>query len=318
MEIIHNKDEVINFFNSYICSNNSTFLSRIGGSDFELVCDYFNSPGIINDSSWYKNAVNTVKELNGYFDFNNDKECFKKYLDVMISSYETSDAIAYAGKMEKHFRFYLNKKSDLSPRFKPFISHISKNKTLFNWNQFVYEVHPFLNSFNSWAKDKKILFVSPFSKSIEHQYSFKEHLFLNYSYPNFILKTCNTKVTYNNNLDTMNSLGVDTANWHEECARLSREISQIDFDIALLSCGSYAMFLGDFIKNSLDKKAFYFGGVINLYFNIYGEKFKDMFDHIGLNPAYLIEPFENKDIENISGGKKFPNESLRAYFGSKI
>jgi hypothetical protein len=318
MNIIHSSEKIIEFFNSYIQVQHPCFISRIGGSDFELVCDYFNDSTIIYNDAWYRAAVNTVKELNGYFDFNDDKECFKKYLDVMISSYETSDAIAYAGKMEKHFRFYLNKKSDLSPRFKPFISHISKNKTLFNWNQFVYEVHPFLNSFKSWAKGKKILFVSPFSKSIEHQYNFKEHLFLNYSYPDFILKTCNTKVTYNNSLDTIHSLGVVTNNWHEECVRLSREISQIDFDIALLSCGSYAMFLGDFIKTSLHKKAFYFGGVINLYFNIYGEKFKDMFDHNGLNPEYLIEPFENKDIENISGGKKFPNESLRAYFGNKI
>lgn len=318
MKIIHNKEDIFDVFNSHIQSSNSTFISRIGGSDFELVCDYFNNKEVINNDFWYQTAVETVKELNGYFDFNQDKECFKKYLDVLISSYENSDLIAYAGKMEKHFRFHLNKKSTLDPRFKPFVEHISKNKILFNWNQFVYEIHPFLNSFKEWAIDKKILIVSPFSKSIEHQYQFKEHLFLNYSYPNFDLKTVNSKITYNNNFDTKESLCLVTNNWHEECERLSKEISQVDFDIALLSCGSYAMVLGNFIKNSLNKKSFYLGGVINLFFNIYGEKFKDMFDHIGLNPEYQIEPFENKDIVSISGGKRFPNESLRAYFGSKI
>lgn len=293
------------------------FISRIGGSDFELVCDYYNDPTIIDNDEWYRKGVHTVKELNGYFDFSNSKDNFKQYLDVLIESYKDSDVIAYAGKQEKHIKFYLRGKSDINPRFKPFIEYISQGKTLINWNQFIQEVRPFLTSFTTWGDDKKILFVSPFSKSIEHQFQFKDKLFVDYKYPSFELKTCNTKITYNNNDDTQSSLGIDTNNWHDECQRLAEEISKIDFDIAFLSCGSYAMFLGNYIKHTLNKQSLYFGGSLNLYFNIYGKRFEPLYKQVNLDPHYLITAFENSDITNINGGRVYANESIDAYFGIK-
>lgn len=317
MKILHNSEQVIDFFNLYMQSNEPCFVSRIGGSDFELVCDYYNNPDIIKDDEWYLKGVRTVKELNGYFDFSNSRDNFQQYLDTLINAYKDSDVIAYAGKQEKHIKFYLNGKSDINSRFKPFIEYISQGKTLINWNQFIQEVRPFLKSFSTWGKGKKILFVSPFSKSIEHQFQFKDKLFLDYSYPEFELKTCNTKITYNNNVDTQDSLGLATNNWNDECHRLADEISKIDFDIAFLSCGSYAMFLGNYIKHSLKKQALYFGGSLNLYFNIYGKRFEPLYNQVGLDPNYLITAFENRDISHISGGRIYTNESLDAYFGTK-
>jgi hypothetical protein len=317
VNIIHSSEKIIEFFNSYIQEQQPCFISRIGGSDFELVCDYYNDPSIIYNDTWYSKGVIKVKELNGYFDFNNSRECFQLYLDTLLNSYKNSDVLAYAGKMEKHIRFFINGKSQIDPRFKPFLEYISQDKILINWVQFIQEVRPFLTSFSTWAGGKKILFVSPFSKSIEHQYQYKDKLFLDYQYPDFTLKTYNTRITYNNQEDTKDSLKLLTNNWHEECLRLSDEISTIDFDIALLSCGSYAMFLGDYIKNTLKKKALYFGGSLNLYFNIYGKRFEPLYNQIKLNRDYQIEPFENSLVENISGGRKYENEALDAYFGKK-
>ena len=67
----------------------------------------------------------------------------------------------------KNIRFFLRKKSDIDIKFKPFLECISENKTLINWNHLIQEVTPFLTSFKTWGNNKKILFVSPFSKSIE-------------------------------------------------------------------------------------------------------------------------------------------------------
>ena len=153
--ILHNQDEIISFFNNLISTNKPCFIGRIGGSDFELVCDYYNDPNIINNECWYKNAVRTVKELNGYFDFDNSKECFRRYLDSLILSYEDSDVLMYAGKMEKHIRFFIRRKSQINARFEPFLKHISQNKILINWNQFIQEVRPFLQSFSQWGENKK-------------------------------------------------------------------------------------------------------------------------------------------------------------------
>ena len=317
LNIIHNHSQIIEFVNTYMQSTEPFFISRIGGSDYDVVCDYFNDPTIIDNEKWYRRAVNAVSELNGYFDFNNDQECFRQYLDVLTTSYKDSDVISYAGKQEKNIRFFLRKKSDIDIKFKPFLECISENKTLINWNHLIQEVTPFLTSFKTWGDNKKILFVSPFSKSIEHQFQFKDSLFLDYTYPNFILKTYNTPITYNNQNDSKDNLNVVTNNWHEECQRMATEISKIDFDIAFLSCGSYAMFLGHYIKNNLKKQALYFGGSLNLYFNIYGQRFANMYDQVGLNPDYLIDAIENKLVDSIAGGRTRDNEALLAYFGKR-
>jgi hypothetical protein len=96
----------------------------------------------------------------------------------------------YAGKMEKHVRHFLNgKTSDISPRFKPFMEYIGIEKTFINWNDFIQTIRPFLSSFQSWGDGKKILIISPLSKSVEYQYQRKDSLFLDYIYPDFNLKT---------------------------------------------------------------------------------------------------------------------------------
>lgn len=319
MNFIHSEKEIIEHFNHHIATVPSSFISRIGGTDWELACDYFNDPTIIDNDEWYLIALRKAREIQGYFDFSNNKANFKKYLDILVSTYNAADLIMYAGKMEKHVRFYLNGKTGgkFEPRFQPFTWHIGRDKTLINWNGFIQVVTPFLESFKSWGEGKKILIVSPLSKSIEYQYLRKDDLFLNYKYPNFELKTFNTQITYNNDADNTTSLNVSTNNWHDECQRLADGIKNIDFDIALLSCASYSMFLGDHIKNRLGKTAIYFGGSLNLYFNIYGKRFVPLYNQVGLNPNTLIDAFENSDIEKINGGRTYPGECLDAYFGRK-
>jgi hypothetical protein len=317
MIIIQDQDKISNFFNNFLKSDSPFFIGRIGGSDWEIVCDYYNNKELINDDTWCRGSIRIIKELNGYFDFSNNKENFKKYLNVMIQGYESSDILMYCGKMDKHFRFFLKGKSDMHPRYKEFVWSLGKTKPLLSYNNFIQEVNPFLKSFSTWGTGKTILIISPFSKSIEYQFKFKDKLFLNYSYPDFILKTYNTNITYNNNDDNKHNLNIKTNDWHEECERMAEEISKIDFDIAFLSCGSYAMFLGNYIKNKLKKQSLYFGGSLNCYFNIYGNRYKSTLNEIGLNPDYQIEPFENENIEKIKGGRAYKNESLDAYFGKK-
>lgn len=316
--IIHNPAHIETFFNDYMVLTDPMFIGRIGGSDFELVCDYFNNKNIINDPQWVRYGINRVRDLNGYFDFDNRIENFEKYLNVLIESYQSSDCLSYGGKMEKHIRHYINGKSDLDPRFSFFVKHLTNQKTLFNFNDFIQTVRPFLKTFKNWGEGKTILIISPLSKSIEYQYQRKEKLFLDYEFPNFNLKTYNTNITYNNDRDTKINLKIKTNDWHEECDRIANEISKIDFDIAFLSCGSYAMFLGKYIKENLKKQSIYIGGPINCFFNIYGNRFNEMLKHINTNPNYCLDPFENKDIETIEGGRTYKTESLDAYFGKRI
>ena len=90
------------------------------------------------------------------------------------------------------------------------------------------------------------------------------------------------------------------------------EIKNIDFDIALLSCGSYAMYFGKHIKEKLNKKSIYIGGILNVLFNIYGKRYDTAYFNSIVNLEYRIEAFESKKypIKNTT----FAGEAFNAYF----
>jgi hypothetical protein len=160
---------------------------------------------------------------------------------------------------------------------------------------------------------RRVLVVSPFSKSIEHQYARRDSLFRDFKYPNFELMTYDTPITYNNPQDVRaNSLGSKTSNWVDELDLMKQEIRQMDFDVALLSCGSYAGPLGVDISFS-GKKAIYVGGVLNVLFNIFGQRYNTDYVRAIINPEATIDALETNELMARSGGKAWANEALRAY-----
>lgn len=308
--------EAQNYFTNCMKQSTPLFFARVGGSDFETVRDYYYNKNLIDDKQWYDDASLRVKKFNGYFDFENKKENFQKYLEDMILFYKNSNDASlcfYAGASNLSIR-----KMDCD-----FLNYVLEGKTCLNYS-FIEELTPFLKSFKNWGDGLKILIISPLSKSIEYQNQFRDKFFKDYSYPNFQLLTYNSKITYSDHpMDNKHTLNVETSNWHEECQQMAEDIRHIDFDVALLSCASYSMFLGNFIRDVLGKKSIYLGGIVNAYFNIYGgryasmEKFHNIFSDAGLNLEHRIDPLELEDIHKINSGRGKTTESLNAYFGSK-
>lgn len=288
------------------------FLGRIGGSDFEIANKYYNNNKIYSSNRMYEKDSQVVKHYNGYFDFSNDKAKFIRYLEVLIDSYIDCDCVSYGGK---NIIDQFNDSKYLG-RYYLFFNKILCNKVAFDYT-FMEAVTPFLRSFKEWGNTKKILIVSPFSESITYQFERKNRLIKGFEYPDFELLTYNTNITYNDPSDSKSSISVETENWHEECAKITKEISNLNFDIAFLSCGSYAMPVGSFIKSELNKKAIYVGGILNVLFNIYGKRYDTSFFNGLVNIEYQIVPFENRKIIKIKGGRQADNESLNAYFGTR-
>jgi hypothetical protein len=312
--------QIVSYITSIMQHPSPHFLGRIGGNEFDAVSQYYYDNNVINDDQWYGKYSTLLKDQTGYFDFSNDRNLFKKYLEDMIVYWKDADSISIGNwKLMKRLR-----KNSPTPAEAAFVEYILKNKTAFPYTIFEYN-EPFRKSFETWGNGKKILIISPLSKSIQHQYINRNKIFLNYNFPNFELKTYNTKITYNNHTDTKETLGVDTNNWHEELNKMISEIKQIDFDVAFLSCASYAVPLGYHIKNTMCKKSIFYGGAINLLFNIYGGRWhnagdwdgKNYYQWCDLNLANQIDPFENADILNLKAGRQFPTESLNAYFGNR-
>lgn len=301
-------EKIIKQFSYIIQQDKPLFFGRIGGSDYEIVKKWFNNKKqtLLNSNG----HIEKIKNFNGYFDFENKIENFIKFLNDMLKYYENMDHFTFGGsKLMNQF-----KKNDFNKMDFDFINHLQHGKT-FTFN-FIEQSIPFLNSFKIWGEGKKILIISPFSKSINYQVKRKEKLYKEYIFPDFELLTLNSPITYNTNEDTKETLQVTTNNWLEEVEKLKNEINKLKFDIALLSCGSYAMSLGSHIKN-IGKQSIYVGGALNPIFSIYGERYNLKCNENQRDLKYQINAFENEVIKKIKGGRNFGTESLGAYFGYK-
>lgn len=60
-------------------------------------------------------------------------------------------------------------------------------------------------------------------------------------------------------------------NWYQTFGIMCSDIKQLDFDIALVSCGGYGLPLCNYIK-SLGKSAIYVGGALQLLFGVNGQR----------------------------------------------
>jgi hypothetical protein len=251
-----------------------------------------------------------IQELAGYFDFEHDYENFIRFLDNQATYYRDADCLFYAGLvLLTRFRHNIFTYGDMR-----LLNHVCGGKRLIDYT-FVEAVMPFLNSFKTWGDGRRILIISPFSRSLQSQYERLDELIVDFQYPSFDLVTYTSPLTWSTMQDTRLTLGVTTDNWHQECQRMTAEIAELAFDIALLSCGSYTMHLGNFIRHTMEKKAVYVGGMLNVFFNIYGERYNTPFYNRFMRADTQIEAIENDMAESLSGGKKLASEAARAYFG---
>ena len=304
--------ETMNKFNEIMLSDDNFFMSRIGGTEFTLCNEYYNNPFKIITN--YTRYFNELACQTGYFDCTDDKaNNLKLFIEKHTQSYINAKHITYAN-------YDLIKSLNagvISGKFEKFLQHTCKNKILINYT-FIEGMHLFLESFKVWGKGKKILIVSPFSKSIAIQYEKRNSLFKNgYVFPEFELKTYNTKITYSLITDTKKDLNVTTNNWHEEMQSVIEDVSKIDFDIALLSCASYSGHLGNHISEVMKKKAIYFGGTLNVMWNIYGGRYNNGYVNSIVNLDTQIDAVENADIIHLKAGKHSESEALNAYFGKR-
>lgn len=133
----------------------------------------------------------------------------------------------------------------------------------------------------SWTRalaGKKVLVIHPFSTTIEAQYKKRALLFKNPDIlPEFELKT----------LRAVQGLGgMDNANypdWFAARDSMKHQIDKIDFDIAIIGCGAYGMFLAQYVK-SLGKQAVHTAGATQLLFGIKGERW--IHEHPEISKAF--------------------------------
>lgn len=137
-----------------------------------------------------------------------------------------------------------------------------------------------------WTKSlagKKVLVISPFGETIEQQYRLRDQLFSDNNFlPEFELTT----------LNAVQSIGGESrgySSWFEALDSMHLQTKQIDFDIAILGCGSYGFPLGARIKQD-GKSAIVLGGITQLLFGIKGKRW----DGASLYNEHWVRPRPNE------------------------
>jgi hypothetical protein len=310
----------------YFLGNAPVFMARIGGSDTEAAVAYYQSKitGVPQSPESMLHYKHMVARFNGYYDFTESNELYIRYCEILLKCYHDATQMVFCNYqlLSLHFKNWIhpqfyrdnfeNKEAyDALVRGLHESSHETECYPYPFIERVVFDSWTMFRSFSRILPGKKVLVVSPFAESIESNFHNRERFFKSYAYPDFTLVTYNTPITYSGLPDELYPDG----SWHESLDRMKREIAERNFDIALLSCGSYALPLGEFIAKECGKHAIYVGGVLQLYFGIMGRRYDNPFFLDQINPNFFIPPLEGKKYlrhANIEEGTA--REALGAYF----
>lgn len=145
-------------------------------------------------------------------------------------------------------------------------------------------------------KGKKVLVVSPFADTIEKQFRKRELLFKSKeTIPLFDLKTY--KSFY-----TLPGEKIIYDKWETVLQKMKEDCLKIDFDIAILGCGSYGLALGSLLFEA-GKNVIHAGGVTQIYFGIKGKRWEkrkymsEFFNEYWVRPSEKEKPKSSNNIE---------------------
>ena len=295
-------------------SKDPYWLARLGGSDYGAFINLYKKSHRIpklNKLFDEKRLISIIKQYNGYFDFNEDEKILNKTIEIYIKSSQTADICTLT--------CFNDLKHQIINKTAPFQSQLGQEYCPLISYDFIENIYPFLNSFKSWGKNKKILIISPFKDTIDFQTDPKRlnNLLKNYIFPECEFKTYRTPITYN--IDGFDSkyfkeVTAPYNNWIELAEKMIDDISKIDFDVAFISAGIYTMFLGDKIKTMLGKKAIYIGGVLNVIFNISGKRYDNETFKSMQNLDFQVKVMDDFGDLLDKSNSYFVSEGVNAYF----
>ncbi len=160
-------------------------------------------------------------------------------------------------------------------------------------------VAPWVNSFvdskaNSkpWSfslDGKRVLVIGGFSQSFKSQHERINKVFPNTFYPKFDAEFITAPISQG---------GIhDGRTWVDHLERMKNEMESIDFDVALISAGAYALPLA-FHAKKLGKVGITCGGELQLFFGVIGKRWENMDKVTKYQNEYWVRPSESERPEN--------------------
>lgn len=158
-------------------------------------------------------------------------------------------------------------------------------------------IEPFLST-NPWTsalKGKSVLVVHPYEETIKRQYKRREHIHSNSDLlPKFQLQTLRTPITRFSPSDPEFSNG---PSWFDRLESLKREVSMLDFDVAIVGAGAYGMPISAHVK-SMGRVGINLGGASQLLFGIWGSRWDSYGPYSQLRNEYWVRPGPDETPRN--------------------
>jgi hypothetical protein len=144
---------------------------------------------------------------------------------------------------------------------------------------------------NPWStalKNKKVLVIHPFSKTIQNQYKNRKKIFEDENIlPKFTL------LTYKPIQSISDTKKLEFKTWFLSLEKMKRDISKIDFDIAIIGAGAYGFPLASHIKK-MGKKSIHLGGATQILFGIKGKRWEEKEFFINIFNKNWVRPSEDE------------------------
>lgn len=265
-------EEAINIMIKLLQSERPVMLARFGSTEAQTIV--WSMLPLPLSNILQNRTFNNITNASGFFPRN--KKAIKNFCTLMKADMANLDAL-FSWRAEE--LFFQSKISKSAFRLELGILDSWVHKT--PWTQVL--------------KDKKVLVIHPFAKSIEKQYyTNREKLFVNPDVlPEFkSLQTIKAVQTIANNESGFNS-------WFEALEFMKRQIDKADFDIAIIGCGAYGFPLAAYCK-SIGKKAVHMGGCTQLLFGIKGKRWENesFINEYFISPSEDETPSNKQSVEN--------------------
>jgi hypothetical protein len=279
-----------NFIYEKLLSDSPCMISRLGNTEFSCVKFYNQTRGSlvnksikyitgeIEDIVWSSKMKSEIQNNAGFFPAT--IENLERFSELMMKEMQQIDILGSIFYCENEFKEEL------------------KNAKTIGFE----DLNPY-NHKNPWSrvlKNKKVLVIHPFDESILKQYQKRELIFKNKNIlPEFNLITYKPVQSVAGNYKNL-----QFKNWFEALESMKCDISKIDFDIAIIGCGSYGLPLASYIK-TVGKKSVHIGGSVQILFGIIGKRWEteyDLSEHIN---EHWIRPSINEmpnNYKNVEGG----------------
>lgn len=219
--------------------------------------------------------------------FTNDNDGLDSYASYVLSMLSEADGVAYWSNLPSKFVFS---------------TFYRKHHCRHIWIEDLYPF-PFWHSttlpdWQQLLQGKRVVIVTAFADTVTKQYVQRDKIWASPDIlPDFELITFQAVQTSAGNRDDR------FGTWFEAFNHMLKELKELDFDLALISCGSYGTPLALALKQE-GKNVIQWGGCFQLWFGINGKRWSnDMSIQLYVNdfwcyPSTEETPTEYKNVDN--------------------